>query len=93
MHDIHPVPGLEPGTVPEPSTPAAGRGGRRAGRLRRVAAGLALGAGAVAVAQLPLHSSHTGTVFSATQNPDDGAEAPEQPTRSQTSTGEGHDDD
>jgi hypothetical protein len=96
MNEIHPVPGLTDGTVPE-ETPPTHRHGRRPGRWRRIAAGaaigLSLGAGAVAVAQAPLHDSHVGSVFSATQNPDDDtAEPPEAPGRSHVGTSQTHED-
>ena len=94
MHDIHPI-APPPGTVPDGLAPY--RPPRR--RLRSIAAaaaaGLALGAGGVAVAQIPLHSSHVASVFTATQNPDDDSTVPaaRTPERPPTSpTGEGEDD-
>jgi hypothetical protein len=77
MHDdIHPVEPPPGGTVPVHA--AAYQPPRR--RLRRIAAGLAVGltlaAGGVAVAQAPLHDGHVGSVFSATQNPDDDTTVP-----------------
>jgi hypothetical protein len=76
MHDdIHPI-APPPGTVPDGLAPY--RPPRR--RLRQVAAavaaGLALAGGGVAIAQIPLRSSHDATVFTATQNPDDDSTVP-----------------
>lgn len=93
MTDFHPVP-APGGTVPSDLAPY--RPPRR--RLRKVAAalaaGLALGAGGVAVAQVPLHSSHVGSVFSATQNPEDDTSTPEidRPGRSHAAVGRTHED-
>ncbi|HEX2893095.1 MAG TPA: hypothetical protein VHO29_03730 [Marmoricola sp.] len=95
MHDdIHPI-APPAGTVPAGLAPY--RPPRR--RLRKVAAvaaaTIALGAGAVTVAQVPLHNSHQATVFTATQNPDDDTTvpAPQPPPRTQTDPGEGGQDD
>jgi len=94
-NDIHPIPAPPGGTVPTGAAPY--RPPRR--RVRQVAAaftvGLALGAGGVAVAQLPMHNDHVATVFSATQNPDDatGVPDPESPERSHVGVGRAAEDD
>ena len=69
--EIHPIPPSPRGAAP--GSAATYRRPRRRGRrvAAALAAGLALGAGVVAVSQLPLHSTHVGTVVTATQNPDD----------------------
>ena len=81
--DIHPIDPAPGGTVPAGAAPYQPPR-RRARRLAAaVAAGLALGAGGVAVAQLPALDHHVGSVFSATQGPDDDTTVPEpeQPAR------------
>lgn len=94
-HEIHPIPAPPGGTVPADAAPY--QPPRR--RLRKVAAavavGLAIGAGGVAVAQLPLHDSQVGSVFSATQNPDEEstAPAPESPEREHAAVGRDAEDD
>ena len=95
-NDIHPIPVATDGTVPDATEPPHRR---RASPWRRVAAGVALGlavgGGAVAVAQLPLHHSQVGTVFTASQNPDDESTSgePQQAARQHPDTGHDHEDD
>jgi hypothetical protein len=75
--DIHPIEPAPGGTVPVGAAPYQPPR-RRARRLAAaVAAGLALTAGGVAVAQLPVLDHHVGSVFSATQGPDDDTTVPE----------------
>lgn len=93
---VHPIT-PPPGTVPADAAPyqPPRRRLRKAGAA--VAAVLALGAGGVAVAQGPLHSSHVATVFTATQSQDDDTTVPvppQTPERSHADVGgEGGGDD
>jgi hypothetical protein len=92
IHPITPPPG---GTVPAGLAPY--QAPRR--RLRRigaaVAAGLALTAGGVAIAQAPVHGTHVATVFTATQSQDDDTTVPappQKPERAHAAVGERGDD-